>query len=131
MLGHSTAKEGGGHAFTLPAPHPQSADFYFIFNDLQLQIIENIFLTSQNNFKSSSTIQKCQKLMHSVYSGYTAPGQCWYHFYMLRLWKYVKIILHTNSQECCRQVRNLIWFDFDDLHLQIIESISPKASVEN
>ncbi len=60
MLGHSTAKEGGGHAFILPAPHPQSADFYFIFNDLQLQIIENIFLTSQNNFKSSSTIQKCQ-----------------------------------------------------------------------
>ncbi len=31
------------HAFILPPPSLQSADFYFIFNDLHLQIIESIF----------------------------------------------------------------------------------------
>ncbi len=44
------------------------------------------------------------------------------------------MILLTNFRKCCMQVRNSILFIFlffDDLHLQIIESISPKASVEN
>ncbi len=40
----------------------------------------------------------------------------------------------TNMWKCCRHVRNSIlflFFYFDDLHLEIIESISLKASEEN
>ncbi len=36
-----------------------------------------------------------------------------------------------NLRKCCRQIQFFIFFYFDDLHLQIIERISPKTSVEN
>ncbi len=49
-----------------------------------------------------------------------------HYLYMRRLWKYEKIIPHTNFQ-----IHQLIFIFFDDLHLQINWSISPKASVEN
>ncbi len=83
------------------------------------------FLTSQNNF-TSSTIRKW---MHVVYTGQL-------HLVIHSIDIIFTCYVYENRRKwfrsrTCENAAAAGRFEIDDLHLQIIESISSKASVEN
>ncbi len=116
------------------AQEQNDLNFCWFFVFLHLQIIESIFwhrkITSNHLLQSENSEKGCTRYILDLVIVLIS---------FLHDATFMKIGQNDSVHELARMLqasskfnfRYLFIFYFDDLHLQIIESISPKASVEN